>query len=88
MTIPTSSPRSFSIPPVAKRLGDANPNITVAIYSHALGADEIAAAKIWNDALADVIEAGPAGQSEYLIHAGSKTCDLSLAVPRISLQAR
>jgi integrase len=44
------------IPTVAKRLGHANANVTLSIYSHALEADELAAAKIWNDAMADVIE--------------------------------
>ena len=43
------------IPTVSKRLGYANPNITISIYSHALEVDELAAAKIWNDAMADVI---------------------------------
>ncbi len=45
------------IPTVAKRLGHANANVTLAIYSHALKAGELAAAKIWDDALADVISA-------------------------------
>jgi len=36
----------------AKRLGHANPNITLAIYAHAVEADEMAAAKIWNDVIA------------------------------------
>ena len=40
-----------SIPTVAKRLGHANANITLAIYAHALEADELAAAKIWDDAM-------------------------------------
>ena len=46
------------IPTVAKRLGHANANITLAIYSHAIEADELAAAKIWNDAMVDVIGTG------------------------------
>jgi integrase len=45
------------IPTVAKRLGHANANITLSIYAHALEADELAAAKIWNDAMAEVIDA-------------------------------
>ncbi|HYI94796.1 MAG TPA: tyrosine-type recombinase/integrase [Bryobacteraceae bacterium] len=45
------------IPTVAKRLGHANANVTLSIYSHALEADELAAAKVWNDSMADVIEA-------------------------------
>jgi hypothetical protein len=42
---------------VAQRLGHANANVTLSIYAHALEADELAAAKIWDDALARVIEA-------------------------------
>jgi integrase len=40
---------------VSERLGHASPNITLSIYSHALPADNEAAAKLWNDAMADVI---------------------------------
>jgi integrase len=40
---------------VSERLGHASPNITLGIYSHALPADNQAAAKLWNDAMADVI---------------------------------
>ena len=43
------------IPTDSKRLGHANPNITLSIYAHALEADELAAAKIWDDAMANVI---------------------------------
>ena len=45
------------IPVVSERLGHANPNITLSIYSHAIPADSRAAAKIWDDSLADVIQA-------------------------------
>jgi integrase len=41
---------------VAERLGHASPNITLGIYSHALPVDNQAAAKLWNDAMADVIQ--------------------------------
>ena len=41
---------------IFKRLGHASPNATLSIYSHALEADELAAAKIWNDAMAGVID--------------------------------
>lgn len=41
---------------VSERLGHANPNVTLSIYAHALKADELAAAKVWEDAMADVIE--------------------------------
>ena len=34
-----------------------NANVTLSIYAHALEADELAAAKIWDDAMANVIEA-------------------------------
>jgi integrase len=40
---------------VSKRLGHANSNITLAVYSHALPADVRAAAQSWQNALADVI---------------------------------
>jgi integrase len=40
---------------VSKRLGHANSNITLGIYSHALPADVRAAAQSWHNALADVI---------------------------------
>jgi len=43
---------------VSRRLGHADQNITLAIYNHAVPADSRAAAKIWDDALGDVIEAG------------------------------
>ena len=45
------------IPTVAKRLGHANANVTLSIYAHALEADELAAAKVWDDAMVSVIEA-------------------------------
>ena len=51
------------IPTVAKRLGHANANITLSIYAHALDADEVAAAKIWNDAMEDVIAQAPVRSS-------------------------
>ncbi len=54
------TPASYSVkhvplPTVSKRLGHANPAITLAIYSHAMEADELAAAKTWDDTMADVI---------------------------------
>ncbi len=51
---------------VAKRLGHANANVTLSIYAHALEADELAAAKIWDDAMASVIEAHKRQPSENL----------------------
>jgi integrase len=47
--------RGVPITAVAERLGHASPNITLAIYSHALPADNATAAKLWNDAMADVL---------------------------------
>lgn len=43
------------IPVVASRLGHRNPNVTLTIYSHALPADEAAAAEVWNNSLGKVI---------------------------------
>ena len=41
---------------MAERLGHASPNVTLSIYSHALPADNLAMAKLWNDALVEVLE--------------------------------
>jgi integrase len=41
---------------VSERLGHADQNITLSIYSHAIPADSRAAAKVWNDSMADVLE--------------------------------
>ena len=45
---------------VAQRLGHADQNITLSIYSQALPADSRAAAKIWNDSMAGVIDSARA----------------------------
>jgi integrase len=42
---------------VSERLGHANPGITLAIYTHAMPADNQAAALVWNTAMKTVIEA-------------------------------
>ena len=49
---------------VSQRLGHADQNITLSIYSHALPADTRAAARIWNDAMADVIAAARSAGAE------------------------
>ena len=57
---------SKGVPPavVSQRLGHADQNITLSIYSHALPADARAAAKVWNDSMAEVIaSARPAARS-------------------------
>jgi hypothetical protein len=41
---------------VAERLGHASANVTLGIYSHALSADNLAVAKLWDDSLAGVLE--------------------------------
>jgi integrase len=46
---------------VSERLGHADQNITLSIYSHALPADSQAAAKIWNDSMAEVVSSAPVG---------------------------
>jgi integrase len=43
---------------VSERLGHANQNITLQVYSHALPSDVRAASKVWRNALADVISEG------------------------------
>jgi integrase len=44
------------IPTVSKRLGHANPTITLKLYSYAIDSDELAAAQRWDEAFADVIQ--------------------------------
>lgn len=41
---------------VSERLGHADQNITLSIYSHAILADNRAAAKVWNDRMANVLD--------------------------------
>ncbi|MGC2660238.1 MAG: tyrosine-type recombinase/integrase [Bryobacteraceae bacterium] len=48
--------RGVPLAVVSDRLGHANPNVTLSIYTHPLKADKLAAAKVWEDAMADVIE--------------------------------
>jgi integrase len=50
--------RGVPLAAVSERLGHANQAITLSIYSHALPVDMKAAANIWRDALAKVVEAG------------------------------
>jgi integrase len=50
------------LPTVSKRLGHSNVHVTAAVYSHALPADEIAAAKLWNEALSATMEQPPTEQ--------------------------
>jgi integrase len=63
---------------VAERLGHASPNITLGIYSHALPADNQAAAKLWNDAMSDVIAKSRA--------AAAKTRGLSRVITNASTE--
>ena len=42
---------------VSERLGHADQNITLSIYSHALPADSRAAARIWNESMAEALAA-------------------------------
>lgn len=59
--------------PAQHTLGRADQNITLSIYSHAMPADTRAAAKIWNDAMADVIsesrKPGGGAQVSKCLHA-------------------
>jgi integrase len=48
--------RGVPIPTVSKRLGHANPSITLRLYAHALESDELIAAKRWNDSFADLVK--------------------------------
>ena len=55
---------------VSERLGHADKNITLSIYSHAIPADSCAAAKVWNDALGDVIQVSKAAPAEEMVEIG------------------
>jgi integrase len=46
---------SAPITAVAERLGHASPNITLAIYSHALPTEDEAVAQLWNNAMSEVL---------------------------------
>jgi integrase len=52
------------LPVVSDRLGHADPNITLSVYSHSLATDHKAASKAWCNALADVISEDRARKSE------------------------
>jgi hypothetical protein len=43
------------IPVVSKRLGHANSQVTLKVYSHAMKSDETGAAELWDDATAGII---------------------------------
>jgi len=65
---------------VSERLGHADQNITLSIYSHALPADTRAAARIWNDAMS--ASRKPAGHRMVAGRACArgvfiKTCDFN-----------
>jgi hypothetical protein len=64
------------------RFRHASPNITLSIYSHALPADNEAAAKLWDDTMAGVIagarkEAHKSGMSSNVI----KTNRAKIVIP-------
>jgi len=56
------------LPSVSKRLGHSNVHVTATVYSHALPADEIAAAEIWQTAMDRAVEknAPPAKRRQVL----------------------
>jgi integrase len=54
------------LPVVSERLGHANSNITLAVYSHALPADVRAASQAWRNALSEVIAEGRAENLQSL----------------------
>ena len=55
---------------VSRRLGHADQNITLAIYNHAVPADSRAAARVWDDALGDVIQEGKKAEAELPVAHG------------------
>jgi integrase len=54
---------SVPLPVVSERQGQANSNITPAVFSHALPADVRAASQAWRNALSEVISEGRAGKN-------------------------
>jgi integrase len=44
------------LPTVSKRLGHSNVHVTATVYSHALPDDEVAAARIWNEAMSGTLD--------------------------------
>ena len=48
--------RGVPIPTVSKRLGHANPSITLRLYAHALESDELIASKRWDDAFGGIVQ--------------------------------
>ena len=73
------------IPTVSKRLGHANPAITLKLYSHALESDESAAAQRWDSAFAKVVtaHANPCGEPQGLrdVHSTPRMPDLLPSLP-------
>ncbi len=68
---------------VAQRLKHTDQNITLSIYSHALPADTQAAAKIWNDAMADVIaETRKSGAERMLANVCTRKAENAEALER------
>jgi Phage integrase family len=67
--------KGVPIATVAKRLGHANANVTLSIYADALEADELAAAKIWNEAMADVIGANKRQPMKVALQTSAKQAD-------------
>jgi integrase len=61
------------IPVVSERLGHANQNITLAIYSHALPRDKRAAVKLWNKAIAESVEEEKRAGGNGVLRAVSKS---------------
>jgi integrase len=55
---------------VSRRLGHADSNITLSIYNHALDIDSSAAAKVWDKALGDVVDAAKNPEQEKMVARG------------------
>lgn len=62
--------KGVPITEVSERLGHADKNITLAIYAHAIPADSRAAAKVWDDALGDVIHASKKAPASRMVENG------------------
>jgi integrase len=59
--------KGVPITAVSERLGHASPNVTLAIYSHAMPKDDRLAAEVWSKAMGDALKPQPKGGGLSLV---------------------
>jgi integrase len=55
--------KGVPLPTVSKRLGHGSPHVTAKVYAHSFSADEIASARIWDEAVRSVLSTETPRQS-------------------------